>query len=257
MIIHNDETTLFNTRCSITDPSSLSKDNQHHMTKFRKFRQQRKSHCTKEKHCQRSMKMTTPNNAELEESNTRNNSIESMKNPRNLFQRSKSVPLNRSSSNKKRCCNGSTDKKFNLTYQRNSFPPTRGSGSSPSRHKSMNYEADDPNKPRLLSCFETPPPRTMFGLKKNSENWTSFYNRYSDSKRNKNKKCNTSNGRPRRSIWTAVVHVLAWDCIRPCNYESDDDHEWVEERMPTVNKYSWHYYHQTADEEGRRIHLMA
>jgi hypothetical protein len=259
MIIHDDETTPFNLRYSTAaDPASIPKDNQP-LTKFRKFRQQRKPHCIKERHQrQRSTKMMTPD-PELERNNSNNHtSNESMKNHRTIFQRSKSLPLNRSSSSKKkkRSCKGSTDKKLHPTYERNSFPPTRRSGSSSGRHKySTNDEADDPNKPRLLSCFEIPPPRTMFGLKKNSENWTSFYNRYSDSKRNK--KCDANNnGRPRRSIWTAVVHVLAWDCMRPCNYESDDDHEWVEERMPTVYKHSWYYHHQT-DEEGRRIHLMA
>ena len=273
MIIHDDETTLFNLHNSTTtDPSSISKDN-HCLTKFRKFRRQRKTHhCQKEKQeRQPSMKMMIPD-PELESNNSNNNNNnnkdnKSMKNPRKIFRRSKSLPLNRSSSsssskkNKISFNKGSTDKKSNPTYERNSFPPTRRSGNSCRRQKqSMNDEADDPNKPRLLSCFETPPPRTMFGLKKNSENWTSFYGRYSDSKRNKRGNRNNNNhGRPKRSIWTAVVHVLAWDCMRPSNYESDDDHEWVEERMPTINKYSWYYHNHQSDhdEEGRRIHLVA
>jgi hypothetical protein len=99
----------------------------------------------------------------------------------------------------------------------------------------------------------------MFGSK-NSESWTSFYNRNSDLKRNKkrnNAGGDCSRGNPKvqskRSIWTAVVHVLAWDCIRPSDYDSDDDCEWAEETAPSFNTYSWNY--QT-DEEGRRIQLM-
>jgi hypothetical protein len=109
--------------------------------------------------------------------------------------------------------------------------------------------------PKLMSCFQTPPPRTLFGTK-NSEPWTSFHNRYSDSERNR-RKTDGSAGEERKTgvLWAVVSRILMWDCIRPSTvYDNDDEHYgWNEDRLTPFEEYSW--LNQT--EERRRLQLVS
>mmetsp|Transcript_1414 Transcript_1414/g.2587 ORF Transcript_1414/g.2587 Transcript_1414/m.2587 type:complete len:197 (-) Transcript_1414:257-847(-) len=186
---------------------------------------------------------------------------------RRVSQRSRSLSICKKS-RKQQCSSlrGSSRKIYNGqgNYEQNSSPSIKRDST---RYSTKNTSYDD--TPKLMSCFETPSLRTVYGSK-NSENWNSFYSRYSDSKRSK---CNSKQNickedpggaggdhgggqRTKRSFWkTVVTGILKWDCTRSTPaYDSDYDCEWMGDRMSSFNEYSWKY---RKEEEKRRIQLMA
>jgi hypothetical protein len=122
-----------------------------------------------------------------------------------------------------------------------------------------------PDSPRLMTCFDIPPPKTMLGSK-NSENWTSFHSRYSESsKRPRRQRSKTSREdqnevksqhrqRKKRGclcLWSAL------SCFRPKDgYHSDDENcEWTDERVWSLGtKY---VRSRLAEAERRQLQLMS
>ena len=156
--------------------------------------------------------------------------------------------LTRRASNRKK----SSKRSLQQHRQRHSF----------SHHdRSRNTKATPDTSPKLLNCFETPPPRTKLGLK-NSENWTSFHNRYAESnkrprrqqkpKKSKEERDEAKKRRPKKRgcLWSAL------SCFRrkDTTYHGDEEnYEWSDERVWSLGK---NYAGKLVETERRQLHLM-